>query len=330
MIPADQVEPIIRRISLAQIEGMRPTLRSVIDEAIDNAIAEASLPGLIWDRALVLKDIIIQTLHDPRRDFDRQYRYLRRYFISDTGTTDLVPDFVDDCEELSDVWRYLDRMGCPTDEQIKHVENAFDELIGYMDLVFRPAQVGYRREPWPGKPISTPNVANSPPALEVNAVESSAWTGLADAVMVARRVLSIAPLAVTALEALIEASEKARNSNSPPDLQPAELTALRDLHRELGELIAIARKGGNLNENLQRVRSLFQRSFQVLKGTGELVIADVPPLAATMVPSWATFGICSSLLGIGEASSTAFAVGTMAVSGSLQAARHSNGSKNQV
>ena len=33
-------------------------------------------------------------MHEPRRKLDLQYQYLSQYFLNDTGTTELVPDFV--------------------------------------------------------------------------------------------------------------------------------------------------------------------------------------------------------------------------------------------
>lgn len=310
-----------KRIKLADIEALIPKSSEGVAIALANARVEASLPGLIWDRATVLEDIIVQTLHEPRRNLDLQYQYLRKYFLNDTGTVELVPDFISECEDLPSVWRYLDRMGVSVEEQIRHVGEAFHELDSFMELVFRPRHIGYDREPWPGKPVATP-FAKVVPANSPEPINSSDWTGRYDPVQQARRVLSLAPLALTAVERLIEAAEEARRNNAPPEkLEPAELAQLRALHTELGALITAAKRGGDLSERLSAVRTAFGNAFQMLKSTGELVVADVPPIAAAMVPTWATYGLCSALLDMSEASSATIAAGALAASGTLQAAR---------
>lgn len=321
MTEDDTAEPARKRIRLAEIEELTPRNSTSFDVALENARIEASLPELIWDRALILEDIIVQTLYEPRRKLDYQYRFLRRYFLSDTGTTDLVPDFVSECEDLPSVWRYLDRMGVTIEEQAEHVGDAFKELINFMDLVFRPGRVDYDREPWPAKPIATPFAA--PPSTAVStSINSSSWTGRYDPVLQAKRVLSLAPLAMIALERLIEAAEQARNNNAPPErLEPPELTDLRELHRELGALIMAVKRGADLDHRLAAVKTAFSKAFRMLHNTGELVVADVPPLAAAMVPTWATYGICATLLDLSEGSSATLAAGALAASGALQASR---------
>lgn len=311
-----------KRIRLAEIEELTPRNSASFDIALENARIEASLPELIWDRALILEDIIVQTLYEPRRKLDHQYRFLRRYFLSDTGTTDLVPDFVSECEDLPSVWRYLDRMGVTIEEQAEHVGDAFKELTSFMDLVFRPGRVDYDREPWPGKPIATPFAATPLASKASTSVNSSFWTGQSDPVLQAKRVLSLAPLAIVTLERLIEAAEQARSNNAPPErLEPPELADLRELHRELGALIAAAKRGADLDHRLAAVKTAFSKAFRMLHRTGELVVADVPPLAAAMVPTWATYGICATLLDLSEGSSATLAAGALAASGAIQASR---------
>ena len=311
-------------IRLGNIEALTPRGSDAFAAAFERARVEASLPGQVWDRAMVLKDIIVHTLHEPRRDLDPQYRYLRDYFLHDTGTVELVPDFVAASNDLPAVWRYLDRTGLGTEEQIDHVGAAFKELSDLMDLVFRPGMTGYRREPWPGTPIATP-FAKTALAGPVSTTDSSTWTGRYDAVSQAKRVLSLAPLAMTAIERLIEAAEAARGNNAPPErLEPAELGLLRALHTELGALIVAARRGGDFTTQMAAVRNAFGRTFQMLQHTGELVVADVPPLMAAMVPTWAAYGLCSTLLGLSQGSSATVAAAAFAASGTLQASRLKN------
>lgn len=329
----DDIEPVLpgldghtggghgERIKLADIEALTPRSSKGFAIALENARVEASLPSQIWDRAIVLEDIIVHSMHEPRRALDLQYQYLRQYFLNDTGTTELVPDFVSECEDLPSVWRYLDRMNVSVEEQIQHVGEAFHELASFMELVFRPRHVGYDREPWPGKPVTTP-FAKIVPASSLESLESSAWTGRYDPVQQARRVLSLAPLALTAVDRLIEAAEEARRNNTPPEqLEPPELAQLRELHAELGALIKAAKRGADLTPRLTAVKNAFGKAFQLLSSTGELVVADVPPIAAAMVPTWATYGLCSALLNMSEASSATIAAGALAASGTLQAVR---------
>lgn len=317
----DMHDSVQQRIRIAEIEKLTPRDSARLEIALANARIEASLPEKIWDRAIVLEDIIVDTLYEPRRNLDQQYRFLRNYFLNDTGTTDLVPDFVAECEDLPSVWRYLDRMGAPVAEQAEHVEAAFKELTSFMELVFRPGRTDYDREPWPSKPIATPYPV-APPVANRPHIESASWTGRYDPVLQAKRVLSLAPLAMTALERLIEAAEQARSNNAPPErLEPSQLTDLRVLHSELGALIAAARRGADLEHRLAGVKTAFSKAFQILHSTGELVVTDVPPLAAAMVPTWATYGLCKTLFDLSEGSSATLAAGTLAASGAMHAVR---------
>ena len=74
-------------IRLADIEKLTPRDSARFEIALSNARIEASLPDNIWDRAIILQDIIVHTLYEPRRNLDQQYRFLRNYFLNDTGTT---------------------------------------------------------------------------------------------------------------------------------------------------------------------------------------------------------------------------------------------------
>lgn len=322
--PERSTDPEQGRIRLGDIEALTPRGSEAFAAALERARVEASLPGQVWDRAMVLEDIIVQTLHEPRRELDLQYRYLRDYFLHDTGTVELVPDFVVASEDLPAVWRCLDRTGLAIREQIDHVGAAFKELSDFMDLVFRPGMTNYRREPWPGTPVATP-FAKTAPAGPASTTDSSTWTGRYDSVAQAKRVLSLAPLAITAIERLIEAAEAARGNNAPPErLEPAELGLLRALHAELGGLIVAARRGGDFTAQMTGVRNAFGKAFQMLQHTGELVVADVPPLMAAIVPTWAAYGLCSTLLGLSQGSSATVAAAALAASGTLQASRLKN------
>jgi hypothetical protein len=79
IIPLDDNGNAIRgKVSLSDIELLKS--RGLwTDEQLRDAVAvEQSLPDSIWDRSIILERIIVETLLDPRRDFDRHMLIFER------------------------------------------------------------------------------------------------------------------------------------------------------------------------------------------------------------------------------------------------------------
>lgn len=315
----DNVDKVRGSVSLSDIELLRP--RGLwTDEQLRDAIdVEQSLPDTIWDRSIVLERIIVETMLDPRRNFDRQYRYLRAQFMRDTSLCDVVPDFVEQNETIQKVWRFLDLMNVPLDEQIAHVSEAFQPMVEFMEAVFRPRSTGLAEDVWPRAPKRTP-IGRA--RIDQSNIDSSSWTGRLDARSQARRVLSLAPVALTALGQLIDEVGSQRLHNNPPEsLEDEHLGMLRELHSELGTLLEIVNRSKPIERNLGKVAVLFQAIFRVSKETGQLLVDGLPGTMAAMVPAWATYAACSSMLGLTSEASATLAAGALAGHATQQSRR---------
>ena len=319
-IPLDDNGNSIRsQVSLSDIELVKPRGLWTEEQLRDAVAVEQSLPDSIWDRSIVLERIIVETMIDPRRNFDRQYRYLRAQFMRDSFLCDLVPDFVETNATLQNVWRFLDMMNVPLEEQIAHVSEAFQPMAQYMEEVFRPRSTGLKPDAWPQAPKPMP-IGRA--RIDDAAFDSASWTGRLDARSQAKRVLALAPVALAALGQLIDAAGSQRLHNNPPEsLEDEDLKLLRDLHSELGILLEMVNKAKPFERSLGRVAVLFQAIFRVSKETGQLLVGGLPGTMAALVPAWATYAACNSMLGLGQEASATLAAGALAGHAAHQAAR---------
>jgi hypothetical protein len=317
------------RIIFRDIVALKPKDPTKNERIEALAKVAACLPDHHWDRLSVFVDVIVNSVLYPGAKLDDQYEYLRDVFMRDTGMADILPDFVEDCSDLSSLCRYLNRMGVTINQQVFHVHEAFEPLIEFMELVYRPRTTNYHREYWPQQPKTTP-FAKLPPIDEQasdSSIDSTQWTGRYTLADHAKRILTLGPLAIMGLERLINELDQKRSDNLPPELLfPEELDGLRRLHRELGELIKMARAGHLLDDQLSVVRNLVNKTFCVLKSTGELSISGIQLVAASALPAWGTLKVCETLLGMsGEASATV-AAGVIAGGFALHHPKNSDGS----
>lgn len=275
------------------------------------------LPEEHWDLLLAFMDVIEDALRHPAADLDHLYVHLRRHFVRDTGMCDLVPDFVEDCPDTLALARYLARMEVALEEQITHMREAFDPLGEYMELVFRPRTSKYARNYWPSKPRETP-FSPLPPfeATDNQTLEGNqADTPLSSQ---AQRVLRLAPLALEGLERLLRDREPSALGNAAQPLLWEEVDTLHRLHRELGVLLRLARGGRPFEAQLATVGHLVQNAFKIVTDTGELMVAGIPPLAASALPAYGTFKVCETMLRLDATSSATVAAGVIAGSFALR------------
>lgn len=276
------------------------------------ALKVGDLPEAPWDLLTAFEDVIEAALRDPSLDLDDVYQHLRLYFLRDTGMKDIVPDFVEDAKDLRSLSRYLGRMGVTLDEQVHHVQTAFEPLVEFMELVFRPRSTQYKRNYWPRQPVQTPFAAVSPLPPEAGEPDSDLLddenTLLSKQ---AQRVLNLAPLALEGLERLMREREPGGRNSAEPLLWE-EIDALHRLHRELGELLRLARNGRPLQTQWDAVAELVRRAFKIAGDTGDLIISGIPPLAASALPAYGTLKVCETMLQMDTQSSATLAAGVVA------------------
>lgn len=281
-------------------------------------LAVEDMPEDHWDLLLAFTDLIETALLEPSVNLEPAYAFLRRHFTRDTGMSDLVPDFVEDSADLPALTRYLARTGLSIDEQIAHVHEAFEPLGEYMELVFRPRSTNYARTFWPDKPKDTPFAplpGSLPVAIEPtpSSSEDEPFDNF-DMPLTARaqRVVRLAPIALEGLERLIRDRSIPGASNASQQLLWEEIDALHRLHRELGDLLRLARAGRPFETQWAAVSELFQGVFRLGKETGELFVNGLPPLAASALPALGTLKACEAMLHLDTTSSATIAAGVVA------------------
>jgi hypothetical protein len=83
---------------------------------------------------------------------------------------------------------------------------------------------------------------------------------------------------------LLEEQGRALHNGGPVDgAQQETLDTLKELHRELGELIRCAENGLPLDARLSGLRSLKDKAFSWCKETYRLTLADSPLVASSTV-----------------------------------------------
>lgn len=98
---------------------------------------------------------------------------------------------------------------------------------------------------------------------------SSAWTGRYTPKQQAKLVLSVAPLALNALDELVSSVEELR-LNDPEALDA--LAALKELHAALGELLILAERGRALKKAFSRFEASKARAAVAISNTAQVMI----------------------------------------------------------
>lgn len=118
---------------------------------------------------------------------------------------------------------------------------------------------------------------------------AASWTGRTDRKEQARIVISLAPAAIEGVRALLEEQE-ARLHNGPPEaIEQSGVQALRDLHEALGTLIHSVETNQGIDKPLSAVARLSERVFEFAAETGELCVAGMKPLLASLPAAWGTW-----------------------------------------
>lgn len=118
----------------------------------------------------------------------------------------------------------------------------------------------------------------SPPA------PSAKWTGRRTATQQARVVISLGYDALLGVDLLLEEQERPLHNGGPVEAERAEaIGKLKDLHRELGELISLAEAGGSLDEKLNSVRVAKDKALAWSASPVGLSLASVPLTGAATV-----------------------------------------------
>jgi len=94
----------------------------------------ADLPTEKLERAMVLRNGLVALCEGGGKMNDAVYRLLRREFMSDPSTSELVPLFVRTTQDTSSMWAYLKDYADQWEPRRKFVRSQFVELIDKLEF----------------------------------------------------------------------------------------------------------------------------------------------------------------------------------------------------
>jgi hypothetical protein len=187
--------------------------------------------------------------------------------------------------------------------------NTLHYLVGHLkqvgDYKARRAYVGALLEPL----ISAAKRSN-PDAFAAHPIRSEDWTGRRSASRQAEVVKALAPIAMSAIDRLIEDQERILDNGGPVDADQREaIERLRELHTGLGELIRLAEAELPLAEQFDRLADVKERTLRSLSNNLKLDATALPVSASALGVAIAVIGAVELFTGSHVAS---VALGTMA------------------
>ncbi len=170
-----------------------------------------------------------------------------------------------------------------------------------------------------GQGVSSDKVAHSPrgghTTLHTEVTKSKPKADLTSVV------LEYGPAARSGVESLLIDHERRLHNGPPEALDQASLDALKQLHLELGELINLASQAKPLEKKLGLVAMLSKRVFKFSKETGEIFVAGLKPLLASVPVAFGTMYLLQAVCGrelfeaLGAGAAIAIVGGYFSVSG---------------
>lgn len=182
----------------------------------------------------------------------RDYVLMRRLFLARPDFQDVVPGYVRSHRDLGAFWTYIKGFAPKWETRRRHVYETFQPLFDRAEGL------------------------TSPP------VQSGKWTGRRTAQQQAKVVLALGYDALAGIEVMLDDFEHAHHNGGP--VSPAEqagLEALKRLHLELGNLIALAQQGAPLGNALQDVQAASKTALRWSKSPIGFSLATLPLTGAS-------------------------------------------------
>lgn len=192
------------------------------------AEGQTDWPGNLSDDEAVerLETILLQGC-EGNQDLvnGREYRALRKALLARDDMADVVPRYVRTQRDLGAFWAFIKQQAPQWAPRREFIRETFAPL--------RDRAEGRTRRP----------------------INAARWTGRRTASQQAQVVVSIGYDALAGIDALLFEQERGLHNGGPVEPERADaIERLKDLHRELGELIRLAEEDQPLDAKLAKVR----------------------------------------------------------------------------
>jgi hypothetical protein len=184
----------------------------------------------------------------------REYRAIRSQLLRRHDLSDVLPKYLRSQRDLASFWQFIKTYAPKWDDRRNMIRTTFEPLFDRVEGRTKPA------------------------------TQSAKWTGRRSASQQARVVISLGYDALLGVDLLLEEQERPLHNGGPVDRERAEaIQKLKDLHRELGQLISLAEAGEPLDEQLKRVRDLKDRTLAWSASPLGLSLNTVPLTGAATI-----------------------------------------------
>jgi hypothetical protein len=174
---------------------------------------------------------------------------LRRLELSD-----VLPKYIRSHRDLASFWQYIKAYAPKWEDRRAMIRSTFEPLFDRVEGRTQPAAA------------------------------STKWTGRRSATQQARVVISLGYDALLGIDLLLEEQEGPLHNGGPVEKERLDaIQKLKNLHRELAELISLAEAGRPLDEKLQSVRAAKDKALAWCVSPIGLSLASVPLTGAATI-----------------------------------------------
>ena len=246
-----------------------------------------------YEMALALEWILLDTCKhrhwNEQLEHAHAYRRIRRHFLEDKDTRDIVPSFLSIFRNLKQFESYIHNLNDAVAPREHFVKGEMGSLLRKLEEgeYERLDSLDRSQESWTGEGTALKSDRGAE-------AWSPAPTGRDSQRRQAEIVASLAPAALEGVRLLLAEHEHRLHNRPPEPLEQESLQALRNLHRSLGLLIDLVDTSPKVEKHIRIVRSLSDKVFTFTAETGELCVAGIKPLLASVPAAWGTW----TLLGL--------------------------------
>jgi len=226
----------------------------------------------------------------------REYKAMRRALLARDDLADVVPKYIRTQRDLAAFWAYIKGQSPQWEPRRQHIRETFGPL--------RDRVEGHTGPP----------------------VQSSKWTGRRTASQQARVVIALGYDALAGIDALLYEQERGLHNGGPVEPERADaIERLKELHKELGELLRLAEEEKPLDEKLAKVRALKDSALRWTASPAGFALGSLPLSGSALVIAVGVSYVVNALSpGLGVTAGLAAGAAHIASAG-VQAAKKAQG-----